>query len=474
MKTKGFATLCASLFTFFIFSLGTHYLSLLIPSWPVPPWLQFFVLVASLESAYFSAYLLTPRTPVLVRFGELGLWVIPLYVLLGGFNSTFRWSALFVFASWLVAREYGTQLRSMEKVADYLGDQAASTIRWEYESLQHRDQVHLATEYFWWRFWFFGLVLVVLSIGARGLKPPPWILYGGALASGLFLQGLVYLLRLEILWEYGGAQVQPHLGGLWVRSLTILVLALMILVSVLPINYSPLTAERVGILVTSLLNRFTSLPNLPSEPFAGERPPSGGAVELPFEEGELNFMGILLGLIFLVLIAVLVLFVLFVLGWVVVVFFMDEVERLQGLPRLAVQVYRAFTEAWSNFLNWIKDLGDKLPHLGVSRKAGGFIPAFQEQSKHTTKPIFANQGVRDMFRQIVRLGNKQGLVYRKSQTPGEYGQTLGEELSQDQREVETFFKGYERERYSERPPSAEEQGKILASGAKILEELNKR
>lgn len=474
MKTKGFATLCASLFTFLIFSLGAHYLSLLIPSWPVPPWLQFFVLLASLESAYFSAYLLTPRTPLVVRLVELGLWGIPLYFLLGGFNSTFRWSALFVLVSWLVARDYGTQLRSMEKVADSLGDQAASTIRWEYESLEHRGQAHLATEYFWWRFWFFGLVLVVLSIGTRGLKPPPWILYGGALSSGLLLQGLVYLLRLEILWEYAGAQVQPHLGRLWVRSLTILVLALVILVSVLPINYSPLTAERVSILVTSLFNRFTDLPNLPSEPFAGERPPSGGSVELPFEEGVPNLMGILLGLIFVVLIAVLALFVLFVLGWAVVALFMDEMDRLQGLPRLAVQVYRALTEAWYNFLNWIKDLGVKLPHLGGLRKAGGLIPEFQDQSRHTTKPIFANKGVRGMFRQIVRVGNKQGLVYRKSQTPGEYGKTLGENLPQGQGEVETFFTGYERERYSQRPPSAEEQAKILASGAKIMEELNKR
>lgn len=479
MNIKGFIPGCAALFTFFVFSLGSQYLALLFPKLILPLWLNIFVFLATQESAYFGAYFLNARTPFLVRIVELALWALPLYFLFGGFSTTFLWASLVVFASWSVARGYGAQLVSMEKVADYLGDQAASTISWEYESLAHRGQVRLSTEYFWWRFWLCGLFLAILSIWAP--NPKISFLYWGALASGLLLQGLVYLFRLQILWRYARAQVQPDLPRLWLRSLALVVVVLVVLVSIFPVNYSPLTAQRVSMIVTGLMNRFTELPALPMAPPDGGGSPSGGAeqLDLPLQEGELGLMGIVLGLIFLILIATLVLVVLFVVGWALVAFVGGEVEKLRGLPHLAVQVYEALSKAVREFVSWFRNLWARRPRLGNKLQDVGLKGREQEGTGAFLVPSVLERVVgplqlRSMFRHIVKVGGKKGLVYFSTQTPAEYGQLLGEHLAQDQGEVEEFFRGYHLERYSQTPPDLDEQERLLASGAKIIKQLKKR
>lgn len=489
MKIKGLIPGCAAFFTCFVCSLCGHYLALLFPSLSQPWWLSFVVLIATLESAYFATYFLNPRTPLVVPLVELALWVVPFYFLWGGFTSTFLRASFSVLIPWLVARGYGAQVASMEKVADLLGDQAASTISWEYESLEHRGQVRLSTEYFWWRLWSFGLVISILAIAVQRQVPPleqsqnPSLsfLYWGALASGLLLQGLVYLLRMQILWKYAQAQVQPDLWKLWLRSLTIFVVITVVLVSLAPINYSPVNADRLGRILAGLLNRFTDLSALPNQPVEREGPPneSLGQLEFPPEEGELGWPGILLGLAFLLIITLLVLFVLFVVGWALVALFADEVERLRGLPHLAVQVYTALKEALRGFGGWLRNLWAQLTMGGAESKLAGLKIREQSTKGDTTwvprtSKVIRFQTVRGMFRHIVKVGTQRGLVFTATQTPAEYGQILGEYLPQAQSEVREFFHGYHRERYGQTPPNAEEQKTLLAIGAQIVEQLKER
>src|SRR5699024_9175010 len=110
-----------------IFTLAAQYLTIVSTIY-LPSWLWILILVATLESTYFAAYFLNPRTPLFVRLVELSLWTSPLYFLIGGFKPTFYWSSLVVFLPWLIGREYGAKLRTIESLADHLGDQGASTV----------------------------------------------------------------------------------------------------------------------------------------------------------------------------------------------------------------------------------------------------------------------------------------------------------------------------------------------------------
>ena len=126
MSVKGYLPALAGIFSASVLLLGALYAGLFAPALAVPPWLWAFLLGSAVESAYFAAYLLSPRTPWTVRLLELGFWLVPLYFLAGR-SWRFLWLGGLTFLSWLLGRDYGAQLRDMERVADLLGDQAAST-----------------------------------------------------------------------------------------------------------------------------------------------------------------------------------------------------------------------------------------------------------------------------------------------------------------------------------------------------------
>lgn len=461
MKSKPLALLSITIFVWSSFILIIQYLSTF-ATFSLPSWLGVFVLGATIESSYFAAYFLNPRTPLLVRLIEISMWVLPLYFLLGGLQPVFWWSCLAILVPWFVAREYGVQLRKIESLADFLGDQAASTVRWEYESIQHRSNQPTITEYFWSRFWFFNSLIVLLAIVTN--KEANLLLWALTLTSGLTLQGLVYLFRLEILWSYGQVQVQDSIAKKWLHGLLILVGMTLLIALILPHSFSPLTAVEVGQFMSGILGRITSSPGLPLPP-EGERPPvlPQGPEQLPPESG-FSLMGLLFaGLFFLILVS-LGLFILFVIGWLIVTFVDDELQRLKGLPRLALRIYTAFLNNWRKLREGVQFNLSTVENRAIptpSRPRG--LPKWRKRPK----------GIRGMFKQLVQGGKAKGLTYVQSQPPSSYGQILSDHLPEEQEKIEEFMAGYEQERYGERSLNPEERAKLLAKGAEIIDQLKR-
>jgi len=227
VTAKSYLPAAAAFFTASVLTLGTLYAGVLSSALAVPPWLWLFLLGSALESAYYAAYFLTPRTPWSVRLVELAVWLVPLYFLSGRSWADSLWPAFLTFVSWLTARGYGSQLVTMERVADVLGDQAASTVSWEYESLTSSSN-DLAIGFFWRRLIVFGLGIAVLAVASHGRTAAEPKFLGSSAEVGRQPGGnqrfgspgwCLPILRLEILWSYAQAVVDGSLTRLWFRNL---------------------------------------------------------------------------------------------------------------------------------------------------------------------------------------------------------------------------------------------------------------
>lgn len=280
-----------------------------------------FLLGSALESAYYAAYFLTPRTPWSVRLVELAVWLVPLYFLSGRSWADSLWPAFLTFVSWLTARGYGSQLVTMERVADVLGDQAASTVSWEYESLTSSSN-DLAIGFFWRRLIVFGLGIAVLAVASHGrtaAEPSSLALAlrlaaNLAVISGLALQAGAYLFRLEILWSYAQAVVDGSLTRLWFRNLGLVLLVLLLVVNLAPVNYSPLTAETVGKWASRLFQQEVDMTAFQES--AGQESPSLPRGEQEWvEPEEPGLAAVILAVLILFLFGSLVMMVLAALGF---------------------------------------------------------------------------------------------------------------------------------------------------------------
>lgn len=473
MTLRPMLPLWASLFTFSFWALISQYLSLFFPMVSFPAWLWVLLLLSSFESAYFAAYFLNARTPFFVRILELALFTLPLYLSYREFTLELLWPFLLIFGSWIVARGYGTKIVVMEKVADTLGDQGASTVNWEYESLTSKGyHGSLPMEYFWRRFFSFGMILTVATIIALPDSLGLNLAILGCLfvASGLMLQGTVYLFRLEILWNFARAEVDFRLRSIWLRNLAAFVLVMVLLVSVAPVNYSPITAERVGQALLGLWSgeeEFMITPT-PSQENAALAPEP---LDFSLEEGEPGIMGLVITILIFFLLALVGLLFLFVLGLLLFTLVKGELERLRGLPNLIVQVY----------LSLSRILKSLLQRLGLERLSHWLpeqtLPMLRPLANRWGKPSKRRhgrldlRGVRAMFRALVKEGGKKGILYKEAQTPAEYGELLHQYLSSDQHELDEFFEGYHKVRYGMKTLNKEEEELLLKAGAQLLKEM---
>ena len=91
---------------------------------------------------------------------------------------------------------------------------------------------------------------------------------GSARCAGLTLQGGAYLFRRQMLWSCAKAEPDPARPSVWMRNLGLILLALLVLVFLAPVDYSPLTAETIGRLVMGLLQRGWEMP-VPQERSVG-------------------------------------------------------------------------------------------------------------------------------------------------------------------------------------------------------------
>lgn len=474
MMVKRILPLLASLFTFAFWASAMKFSAPLFSGFSPPPWLWILLLAGSLESSYFAAFFLTPRTPYLVRLLELVLLFVPLYLFYGAFKLDLLYPALLVFMAWLTARSYGSQFVTMEKVADTLGDQGASTVKWEYESLTSKNAYgSIPMEYFWWRLFSFAFVLVVLAIVTRVQGASFELGFLGLLfvVSGLMLQGCVYLFRLQMLWGFARAEVDKGLPRLWLRHLGLFVLLAALLVSLAPVNYSPLTAARLGSIVAGLWGGAVdfSLPQIPSqEPV----PPAQEGLDFVVEEGEPGLAGILVALLFLLFFSLVGLVLIFSLGLFVLALAKGEVERLRGLPNLLVRMYLTLRKV---FVSALKRLGlSGLASLFPDERSSEIFTRLAErQQEPLGKPGREDKptGVRAMLRRIINRASKKGLIYQPSQTALEYGEVLEGRLATNKATVEEFFRGYQEVRYSFQKLSKVEEERLLAAGSVILAQI---
>jgi len=475
MKTKGLLPALAALFSLAIVSILGRYIVLLFPGLDVPFWLGFIMFFAALESAYFSAYYLSPRTPFLVRLFELVLWLGPLYFLAGRALDVFATYSAFVLCTWLMARGYGSQLAYMERVADYLGDQGASTVTWEYESLESGDATKGSILYFWQRLLVFGALIALLAIACRstGVR-----VMGGELAflramgtiavvSGLALQACAYLFRLQILWNHAKADVNPVLGQIWVRTLLTLLLCTMLVVNVAPVDYWPLTAARIAEIMRGFV--FHSPDPLIEMESSGGNSQQEMEVLAFSEEIATGPWGIILAAtIFAIMIVVGLLF-LGIIGFIITQILGAEIERLKGLPRLAVQIYRGMQSAFGQLLHGARKIRSYLQVSSQRQRPSLPGDDLSRNPTHKRRPLLKN--VRAMFRQIAKEAGRRGLYYRPSLTVWEYGEILHDKLPQGKEAVGEFFSGYQEVRYSDHNVTNSEEQRLLEVGAEIIENI---
>ncbi|HHT91187.1 MAG: DUF4129 domain-containing protein [Bacillota bacterium] len=478
MKIKGFLPAWASLFSFSVVALGAQYLSLLFPTLAVPLWLWPFLLFSALQSAYYATYYLSKRTPWLLCLIELALWMVPVYFLSGRVMQVFVWNAFGIFACWIMARGYGSQFVFMERVADYLGDQGASTVSWEYESLSSNDSLHVPMTYFWWRLWGCAFFLAILAIVVHNRDVQldalvTWrlrVLGSMAVASGLALQAGSYLFRLQILWGYAKADVSASLRGVWIRNLGIVLLLGVLLVNLAPVDYWPLTAARMGEIIRRLATREFTISLEPLD--SPERLPSaGGPPAMGFPQQAAGPWGVLLALLIALLVGGMALVILVVLGFVLVNLIGGELERLKGLPRLAVQVYAGLRDALRTLMGSLRTLGADLKWKASSKKQTG-SQEFSPKTGFARRSAPLPKGVRAMFRRIAKVSARKGLAFHPAQTASEFGQVLHKHLPSAKNSVEGFFSGYQTVRYSKQSLSAAAKEHLLQLGEEIIKEID--
>ena len=508
MKLQRIVPCLAALFSFFVVSLAGQYLSLLCKGWIFPLWLFPVILFFSFESAYFSTFFLTPRTPMTVRLLEIGAVFCTVYGLsrLKGSAYGYEWFDLLqavsdpqvllplvlTLAVWLMAGGYGRKFVEIHKLRDQLGDQSASTVSWEYESLEGKDYgaSPMPMEYFFWRLFGYGLLIGILAVAASRTgamadvssryKFTLVLLGVGGLGVGLVLQGAVYLYRLETIWSYTGARVSEGFQMGWFKSLAIFVMGVLVIVSFVPINYSPITFDRLSQWVMGVIERMEPFPIMEGG-FRSDSPPPSVEEMVEWEgvEEEPSFwFALVMFLYFLLVVGGIGLLLLLAVGFMVVLLAKDELDKLKGLPHLAVRIYSAFIgavrEGWL-FLSSLWRSGQQVFRKYTLSPLDTSADELRRQGTgNTAKPSGQALHIRQMFRRIVQTGREAGIKMSPEQTPQEYGEVLQEQFPTVDREVRIFFAAYNEVRYGERVLHSDRKKHIMEQGKRIVRQIGIR
>ncbi|NLJ79876.1 MAG: hypothetical protein GX335_02505 [Firmicutes bacterium] len=474
---KRFLPFGAALASFCLVSLTGQYAALFVQGWSFSSWLYPLLFTAALESSYFAAYFLTPQVPLLGRVLELSLFLSPLYFLSAG-SKALAVESLLVGGAWLLARGYGRQFAEMEIKSAYLSDYPPSAINWEYESLESKGYgAGPAVEYFWRRFFAFGSGAVVLAIIAERsnfvldslTRVRLGVLTTGSLFCLLVLQTGAYLFRLQILWEYAQAKIQPGLSRIWLKSLSVFLVVALLAVNAAPVNYSPFSLEKIGPRLAGFLQRILEGPALKREAGSDFPAAAGGPGFLPPpSEAEPSWWIAVILLIYLLSAGGIVLiFFLILLGFLIVEFSKKELGGLRGLPKLAVRVFKALKRVWQKLTGaaW----AEPEENVFSPRPAGVKEEFLFSRLRFSSWPEPRN--IRAQFRRMVRLGRKKGVSFRADHTAGEYGFCLQKKLKEGKNNIALFIAGYHRVRYGRDRLGPNEQSKIMALGSDLIKEI---
>jgi len=496
-------TLACALFSWAVGSLLGQYISLFYGDWNFPVWLYGLLFLLSFESVFYSAYVLSPRTPLTWRFLEIGLmWFLVTICLRMGRSFSYPWWAVWraavdkaflfpfglAFLTWSIAGGFGQQLSRMKRIADELGDQAASTISWEFESLALKpENSSIPLEYFLRRWVGFAVLFAGLAIAVRrsGIQiASPFLmagLYTLLLGTGLVAQGSAYLERLATIWEQIGLEYPRVLTANWIRSLLIVSLVLMVLINVIPVDFSPLTYDDLVRFFFSLLHRFSAdSPALPEVPEEDLSPPGGGGVlQLPWQADEEEppmWAGIIALLYIVVFVGGLGMAVAVFVGFVIVTFAQSELERLRGLPKAAVQFYLAVRTAFQQAYSFVFS-GFRSVKRYAATKAWSLSRSQGEPEGVYTSPSRRDdplaQDIRGAYRQLVQQATSIGLVQKSSETPGEFGRQLQQTVPEHEPEIADFIDAYHLARYSNHALDDRLTARALSAAGSVLSSLRR-
>lgn len=497
---------CA-LFSWAVGSLLGQYISLFYANWSFPLWLYGLLLLFAVESVYYSAYVLSPRTPVSWRLLELGLmWLCTTIILRVRMSFPYPWWAFWRAVSdleflipfgltvfvWSMAGGFGQQIAKMARIADELGDQAASTISWEFESLVMKpENASIPLEYFLRRWVGFALLFACFAVAARrtgvgvGAAASP-ILLGGLytfiLGTGLFIQGSAYLYRLTTIWEQIKLEYPKLLAPNWMRSLLIICLAFIVMVNVIPVDFSPLTYDDLVRIISSIFRRLTADPpellGPPDEDLSA--PESGGAPSMSWQqladEEPPLWAGIIAILYIVVFFGGIVLAAGVFVGFLIVTFAQSELERLRGLPKAAAKFYSAVREAVLQLYGFLARGFRRVKEyagakISLPKKASVRPESFHNRSPGRIDPLA--QDIRSAYRQLVRQSSNLGMLVKPGKTPREFGQQLQKALPEQESDIAQFIETYHLARYSHHSLDDRITTRALTAAERILSSLQR-
>jgi len=492
-----------------VFAAGTgilvaNYISMFYGRWAVPPWLYALLPLFALESVYYSAYVLSPRSPFTWRVMELSaaaalimlclrlehsctypLWAFWHYLRDLEFLVPFS----LVLLTWAMAGGFGGQMARIARVRDELGDQATATLSCEYDSLSMKaPEASLPIEYFLARLMGVGFLLACLAVAAQrrgdlagapvGTRLVLGALHVLTLASGLFLLGSAYLHRLTTIWFQVQLSYPPQLAARWLRNLAVVCLAAAVIVSVMPVDFSPITVDEIIRALARLAARAGRDAGLSVQ----SEVPAGRAERLPpvplgeLEHAEPSFWVGVLTLLYMLFTALFtVTAALTFLGFLIVAFAQAELERIQGLPRAAVRLYQVVRESVQQlsrfFLRQLRRVRDKAASMQAQAVSLGQPDGGGEEQRRRENVVARD--IRAAFRQLVQAAAAAGHGPRPGETPAEFGRRLAAVVPEDEEEVSNFIAHYHVARYSRRGLGTSLRQRALGEAERIMERLRR-
>lgn len=466
--------LAGAVFALCIGCLVGQYIALFYKGWDFPIWLYPLLLIFALESMYFSAYVLSPRTPFTWRLIELGMLAVFIAFHLrlekGSWQSfaqvDFALPFGLAFFVWAYSGGFGQQLARMAKVRDELGDQAVSTLSWEYDSLAMKEpNTSLPIEYFLFRLCGSGFLAAALAVAARRTgawqslsqaeQLPFAVLHLLALVSGLVLLGSAYLYRLITIWQHIKVVYPAELLGSWLKNLVVVCVGIALIAASMPVDFSPITFDDLAHGLTSLLVRITSgPPPMEHREAVGqeERPsPQIPWGELEYAEPSL-WASIAAFIYMLLIVGLLGLAIIVFVGFLVASLVQGELERLGGLPRAAARFYMVVKRAAKQLLSSILRSLQRAQAVRTGKPTAAFpqgsaSPAHLRDCKPESGAV---RDIRSAFRRLIAAAAAAGLPLGQGETPAEFGRRIGQALPEHKGEVLDFIESYHLARYSSR------------------------
>ena len=473
-----------------------EFLQIFLPALGIPPWVVLAAAAAALEGVWLTPILIKARTPVTTRVLELAVILAGTYLLLylgskGALppsplavwrESKVYVPVLLVTFGWLEGCSLGGQFFTLGTLRDIQSDYSQGNLSWEQEAMfsQYRADLgrvsvvgQMTRKVLGWLACFALAGAIAIEVAASRGFPLEWkpsLVLSAALlvASGLALQGCVYLYRLQTIWRESRVQVDGALPGRWLSGLLVTATGVVGFCLLVPGPWPILPFTAVMQWLGRLLAPITRLEGTWSNPAEVAAPPAGQSpspwlaedVEAPLLES----------LLFLLLILLVLGTILAMVGAVVVMFIGEEIARVPGLLRLPLLIFLHLRRCYALLLRWGR------------RTLKGLVPrpsGLKDRSRTAAEPIKGefswDQGppstlslyLRYVFVALAKRAKSYGAARARHQTAQEYGSRLKQVFSQYQDAVAIIVQAYQEARYGYYLPQAGVRDRVEAAWTEI-------